>query len=178
MASTKGLFDPKTVLSYNKRTPLFLGLYKLRILKVLMDMNRTFFLKKEARDPKWRLIDAEGQIVGRLATQIADFLRGKDKASYTQHTDSGDYIVVINAEKIVFTGDKMEQKEYQWYTGWIGGLKTLTAQQMMEKKPEEILRLAVKGMLPRNKMSDVHLTKLKIYTGPEHPHKAQIAPAA
>lgn len=140
-----------------------------------MDMNKAFFLKKEDRTPAWKVIDAEGQVVGRLATQIADMLRGKDKASYTQHTDSGDYIVVINAEKIIFTGDKMSQKEYKWYTGWIGGLKTLTAQQMLEKKPEEILRHAVKGMLPRNKMSDAHLRKLKIYVGSEHPHKAQAA---
>lgn len=140
-----------------------------------MDMNRTFFLAKEKSAPRWRLIDAEGQIVGRLATQIADILRGKDQAHYTQHTDSGDYIVVINAEKIVFTGKKMEQKEYKWYTGWIGGLKTLFAKQMLAKKPEEILRHAVAGMLPRNKMSDVHLRKLKIYVGPEHPHKAQIS---
>lgn len=140
-----------------------------------MDMNRTFFLKKEQRAPQWRHIDAAGQIVGRLATQIADILRGKDRATYTSHTDSGDYVVVTNIDKIVFTGDKMRDKEYVWYTGWIGGQKRLTAQQMLERKPAEILRLAVKGMLPKNKLADRHLTKLKIYAGSEHPHKAQIA---
>ena len=139
-----------------------------------MDMNKTFFLKTANRDPRWRLMDAEGQIVGRLATQIADILRGKDVAGFTQHIDSGDYVVVVNAEKIKFTGNKLEQKEYIWYTGWIGGQKKLTAQQMMDKKPEEILYHAVKGMLPNTKMARAQLRKLLIYKGPEHPHKAQI----
>ncbi|MFA6066247.1 MAG: 50S ribosomal protein L13 [Candidatus Babeliaceae bacterium] len=137
-------------------------------------MNKTFFLKTAQKDPRWRLIDAKDQVVGRLATQIADILRGKDTAHYTQHIDSGDYVVVINAEKVKFTGDKLEQKEYVWYTGWIGGQKRLTAQQMMDKKPEEILYHAVKGMLASTKMARSQLRKLLIYKGPNHPHKAQI----
>lgn len=140
-----------------------------------MDMNKTFFLKKEKRNPRWRLIDAEGLIVGRLATKIADILRGKDTPHYTRHTDGGDYVVVINADKVKFTGNKMEQKEYQWYTGYIGGLKTLTAEQMLVKHPDEILRHAVKGMLASTKMARAQLKKLKIYAGTVHPHAAQIA---
>lgn len=140
-----------------------------------MDMNKTFFLKVADRAPRWHLIDASGKIVGRLATEIADILRGKKSAQFTQHVDTGDYVVVINAEKIKFTGDKLKKKEYQWYTGWIGGLKTLTAQQMLEKKPEEIMYHAVKGMLAHTKMSRAQLRKLLIYTGDKHPHGAQIA---
>lgn len=139
-----------------------------------MDMNKAFFKAKEARAPKWRLIDATGKVVGRLATEIADILRGKDKAEYTAHTDTGDYVVVVNAEKIVFTGSKMENKEYIWYTGYIGGQKSLTAEQMLERKPERILEHAVKGMLPKTKMGRAVIKKLKIYKGPEHPHQAQL----
>ena len=139
-----------------------------------MDMNKVFFQKKEERCPRWRVIDAEGQIVGRLATLVADMLRGKDTPLYTPHDDAGAYVVVINAEKIVFSGDKMREKEYQWYTGWIGGLKTLTAEQHMKKDPTFILMHAVKGMLPRNKLARAMIKKLKIYVGAEHPHKAQV----
>jgi len=137
-------------------------------------MNKTYFQAKEARAPRWRLIDAEGKIVGRLATEIADILRGKDKAAYTAHTDTGDYVVVINVEKIVFTGSKMENKEYQWYTGYIGGLKTLTAEQLLERDPARILEHAVKGMLPKTKMGRAVIQKLKVYAGSEHPHLAQL----
>ncbi len=137
-------------------------------------MNKTYFQAKEARAPRWKLIDADGKIVGRLATEIADILRGKDKAEYTAHTDTGDYVVVINAEKIVFTGSKMENKEYQWYTGYIGGLKTLTAQQIMERDPDRILEHAVKGMLPKTKMGRTVIEKLKVYAGATHPHQAQL----
>ncbi len=140
-----------------------------------MDMNKTYFLKTADRSPRWHIIDASGKIVGRLATQIADILRGKDRPTFTQHIDAGDYVVVINAEKVKFTGDKLEQKEYQWYTGYIGGLKTLTAKQMLEKKPEEILYHAVKGMLAHTKMSRAQLRKLLIYKGDKHPHAAQAA---
>jgi len=139
-----------------------------------MDMNRAYSLKTADRKPRWRHIDAKNQVVGRLATQIADMLRGKDKPEFTQHIDTGDYVVVTNAEKIKFTGNKFEQKEYIWYTGYIGGQKKLTAQQMLEKKPEEILYHAVKGMLAHTKMARSQLRKLLIYTGEEHPHKAQI----
>jgi large subunit ribosomal protein L13 len=140
-----------------------------------VNLNKTFFLKNEQKAPKWRLIDAEGKVVGRLASDIADMLRGKDRAHYTPHTDSGDYVVVINAEKVVFTGNKWEDKEYQWYTLYVGGQKTLTAEQMLAKHPDEILYKAVKGMLAPNKLSRALLKKLKIYAGSEHPHKAQIA---
>ncbi len=139
------------------------------------NMNKAFFMKKEARKPRWRLIDAEGQVVGRLATDIADILRGKDLPEFTPHTDTGDYVVVINADKVVFTGDKMRDKEYVWYTGYIGGQKRLTAQQVMEKDPARVLMHAVKGMLAHTKMARSQLEKLKIYSGTEHPHKAQIA---
>lgn len=140
-----------------------------------MDMNKAFFLKKEKAAPRWRLIDAKGKIVGRLATEIADILRGKDRAHYTPHTDSGDYVVIVNAADVVFTGDKWEQKEYKWYTGYIGGLKTLTAEQMRARRPEEIIHHAVKGMLSHSKLSRQLLRKLKVYPGTEHPHAAQIA---
>lgn len=139
-----------------------------------MDMNSAFFLKKEARDPRWKLIDAKGKTVGRLATQIADMLRGKDKPEYTPHTDTGDYVVVINAEHVVFTGDKWDDKEYARYTGWMGGLKIVMAKDMLKKHPERIIEQAVKGMLPKNKLNRQIIKKLKIYAGAEHPHKAQV----
>ena len=140
-----------------------------------MDMNRSFVLKKEERAPKWIVVDAQGQVLGRLATRIADVLRGKDKAYYTPHTDSGDYVVVINAEKIVLTGNKWEGKEYASYSGWMGGLRVTTAQEMLKKHPTSIIQHAVKGMLPKNKLNRDILKKLKVYTGSEHPHKAQVS---
>lgn len=139
-----------------------------------MDMNKTFFLRKEDRAPKWRVIDANGLILGRLATKIADALRGKDKAIYTPHTDCGDYIVVINADKVVLTGKKLVQKEYINYTGWMGGKKVIMAKDMLRKHPTKVLQLAVKRMLPKNKLSDQIIKKLKLYVGTTHPHIAQI----
>lgn len=139
-----------------------------------MDMNKTFFLRKEDRLPKWKLIDAQGQVLGRLATQIADALRGKDKAIYTPQTDAGDYVVVINAEKIVLTGNKMEDKTYERYSGWIGGLHVVTPKELLKKHPERIIEHAVKGMIPKTKMGDAMLSKLRVYAGSEHPHKAQV----
>ncbi|HVX01236.1 MAG TPA: 50S ribosomal protein L13 [Candidatus Babeliaceae bacterium] len=136
-------------------------------------MNKTFFLRKEDRKPRWRIIDAKGKVVGRLATQIADILRGKDLPTYTPHTDSGDYVVVINVKDIVLTGNKVEAKEYNTYSGYIGGLKTLTAKQLLQRDPARILFHAVKGMLAHTKMSRAQLTKLKIYPGAEHPHQGQ-----
>lgn len=140
-----------------------------------MDMNRSFCLRKEDATPGWRVIDAEGKVLGRLATQIADALRGKDKAFYTPHTDSGDYIVVINAEKVVLTGNKLEGKIYDRYSGWMGGYKVTSAKDMLAKKPEFLIEHAVKGMLPKNKLSDKIIKKLKVYAGSEHPHKAQLS---
>ncbi len=138
-------------------------------------MNKSFCLKTEQRDPRWILIDAKDLIVGRLATRVADILRGKDEVFYTPHTDSGDYVVIINAEKLVFTGNKLEQKEYTRYTGWMGGQKTMTAKQMLARHPEDIITLAVKRMLPKNKLARQQIRRLKVYVGAQHPHIAQIS---
>ncbi len=138
-----------------------------------MSMNKAFFLRKEDRNPQWRVIDANGQVLGRLATQIADILRGKDKAHYTPHTDCGDYVVVINADKIELTGNKWEGKEYDRYTGYMGGYKTTTARELFKKDPTLLVEHAVKGMLPKNKLNAKVFSKLKVYVGAEHPHIAQ-----
>jgi len=143
-----------------------------------LDMNRTFFLRKEDRKPEWRLIDAEGEVLGRLATKITDILRGKNKPTFTPHTDSGDYVVVINAEKVVLTGNKLEDKEYHSYSGWIGGLKVKTAKEVLEKHPERLIEHAVRGMMPDNRLNDQYMKKLRVYAGAEHPHKAQIETSA
>lgn len=140
-----------------------------------MDMNKAFFLRKEDQNPQWRVIDAEGKVVGRLATEVARILRGKDKALYTPHSDAGDYVVIINAEKVVFTGDKLEQKIYERYSGYIGNKKELTARQVMEKHPERIIEAAVKGMLPKESaLARQVFKKLKVYKGSAHPHQAQV----
>lgn len=143
--------------------------------KNTIDFNKTSFLRTEDREPQWRLIDASDKVVGRLATEIADALRGKDKPSYTAHVDSGDYVVVINAEKITFTGDKMRDKEYARYTNFIGGYKTATAKEMMAKDPSFILMHAVKGMLGPTKIARAQLKKLRIYAGAEHGHAGQLS---
>lgn len=142
---------------------------------VARNMNRSFALRVEDRNPAWRKIDASGKILGRLATEIALILRGKDKPGFTPHTDSGDYVVVINAEKIKMTGKKMDQKVYKHYTLWIGGLKERTAKEIMAKDPSELIMLAVKRMLPKNRLADAQMRKLKVYAGAEHPHIAQVA---
>jgi large subunit ribosomal protein L13 len=121
----------------------------------------------------WYLVDAEGKTLGRIATQIADRLRGKGKAQYTPHVDTGDFVVVVNAEKIAVTGKKLEQKMYYKHSGYPGGLRERTLREQLDRQPAEVLRKAVKGMLPRNKLARAQLTKLKIYVGPEHPHEAQ-----
>ncbi len=122
---------------------------------------------------KWHLVDGEGMVVGRMATQIATILRGKHKPSYTPNIDTGDYVVVINADKVRFTGNKMQQKEYQRYSGYTGGQKKRTAQEMMDKFPERIVEKAVKGMLPKSKLGRAMFKKLFVYPGTEHPHTAQ-----
>ena len=139
-----------------------------------MDMNKSFFLRKEDRAPQWRVIDAKNQILGRLSTQIADILRGKDKPEYTPHTDCGEYVVVLNANKIKLTGSKWDQKEYVSYSGWRSGRKVTTARDMLERHPDQIVRMAVKRMLPKNKLSDQMINKLKIYMDDVHPHEAQV----
>ena len=139
-----------------------------------MSFNKAFFLPTESAKPQWKIIDAQGKILGRVASQIVDVLRGKDKAYFTPHTDCGDYVIVINAEKIVLTGNKLTDKIYDRYTGWMGGYKTRTAKEMFEKHPTRIIEHAVKGMLPKNRLSRQIIKKLKVYTGSEHPHKAQL----
>jgi large subunit ribosomal protein L13 len=122
---------------------------------------------------KWHVIDAEGQTLGRLATEIARLLRGKNKPQYTPHVDTGDFVVVVNAEKVVVTGKKAEQKVYYRHTGYPGGLRETSYETMLERKPTEILRKAVRGMMPRTRLGRQQFRKLKIYAGPEHPHEAQ-----
>jgi large subunit ribosomal protein L13 len=134
---------------------------------------KTYVATPADRERNWLLVDAEGQTLGRLATQIADALRGKRKPTYTPHIDVGDFVVVVNAEKIAVTGNKLETKRYYRHSGYPGGLKSRTLGQMLERRPEEVIRHAVKGMLPRNRLARKQLTKLKIYAGPDHPHAAQ-----
>jgi large subunit ribosomal protein L13 len=122
---------------------------------------------------EWYVVDAEGQILGRLATQIADTLRGKRKPQYTPHVDTGDFVVVVNAEKIAVTGSKLDQKRYYRHSGYPGGLRSRTLRDQLERRPTEVIRVAVKGMLPKNRLARQQLTKLKVYAGPEHPHQAQ-----
>jgi len=143
-----------------------------------MDMNKAFYLRPEDRKPQWVLVDATGKPLGRLASEIAMLLRGKGKPLYTPHTDSGDYVVVINAEKVFLSGDKLEQKIYQSYSGWVGGLKEINAKAMFKKHPTYPIEHAVKGMLPKNKLAARQMRKLKIYVGAEHPHKAHFAKIA
>jgi large subunit ribosomal protein L13 len=134
---------------------------------------KTYVATPKDRERNWLLVDAEGQTLGRLATQIADALRGKRKPTYTPHIDVGDFVVVVNAEKIAVTGDKLREKMYYRHSGYPGGLKKRTLSEMLARRPEEVIRLAVRGMLPKNRLARKQLTKLKIYAGPEHPHKAQ-----
>ncbi|NRB53023.1 MAG: 50S ribosomal protein L13 [Saprospiraceae bacterium] len=128
---------------------------------------------KDSVERKWYVIDAEGEVVGRLCTRIATVLRGKHKASYTPHFDAGDYVIVINADKVRFTGAKWDQKEYITYSGHPGGQKRTVAKNMMVKKPYAIIENAVKGMLPKNKLGRAMVKKLFVYAGDEHPHHAQ-----
>jgi large subunit ribosomal protein L13 len=134
---------------------------------------KTYVATPSDRQRDWLIVDATGQTLGRLATQIADALRGKRKPTYTPHIDTGDFVVVINAEKIAVSGNKREDKLYHRHSGYPGGLKTRTLNDMLERRPEEVIRLAVKGMLPRNRLARKQLTKLKVYAGPDHPHAAQ-----
>ncbi len=134
---------------------------------------KTFVATPQNRQRDWVVVDASGQTLGRLATQIADRLRGKFKPEYTPHCDVGDFVIVINAEKIAVSGKKRTDKLYHRHTGYPGGLRTRTLNEMLERQPEEVIRKAVKGMLPRNRLARQQLRKLKVYAGPEHPHEAQ-----
>ncbi len=134
---------------------------------------KTYSAKAEDIDRKWYLIDAEGEILGRLATQIATILRGKNKPNYTPSMDLGDYVVVINAEKIKVTGNKLKGKIYRYHTSYPGGLKSVTLETLLKKKPELVVKKAVQGMIPHTKLGRTIIKKLKIYKGNEHPHQAQ-----
>ena len=134
---------------------------------------KTFALKKENVDRQWFVIDASDKILGRIATKIADRIRGKDKPTFTPHTDGGDYVVVINAEKIKVTGEKFNDKKYYTHSLYPGGLKTKTFREMNEKHPERIIEEAVKGMLPKNKLGKSMIKKLKVFSGPDHEHESQ-----
>ncbi len=134
---------------------------------------KTFVAKEHEIEKKWYSIDAEGKTLGRLASEIATLLRGKHKPIFTPHMDAGDYVVVVNAAKVVLTGEKLEKKIYYRHSGYVGGLKKTTAKEMLQKRPQNLIRLAVKGMLPKNSLGRRQLAKLKIYVGPDHPHQAQ-----
>ena len=134
---------------------------------------KTWTAKPGEIERRWYLVDAEGKTLGRLATQIADTLRGKGKPQYTPHVDTGDFVVVVNAEKVVLTGKKLDNKVYYRHSGYPGGLRERTAREQLERRPTEVLRKAVKGMLPKNRLARQQINKLKIYAGPEHPHEAQ-----
>jgi large subunit ribosomal protein L13 len=134
---------------------------------------KTFSAKHEEVEREWFLIDLEGKTVGRAATQIASILRGKTKPIFTPHVDCGDFVVCINADKVVFTGNKLAAKVYNRHSGYPGGLKEITAEKLLAKRPEDVINFAVQGMLPKNSLGRQMLKKLKVYAGSEHPHQAQ-----
>jgi len=134
---------------------------------------KTYSAKPHEIEQAWYLVDADQRTLGRLATEIADLLRGKGKPAYTPHVDTGDFVVVVNAKKVRVTGKKLEQKIYYRHSGYPGGLRERTLAEQLERRPEEVIRKAVKGMLPKNKLASAQLRKLKVYAGSEHPHTAQ-----
>lgn len=134
---------------------------------------KTFLAKKETVQPKWYLIDAEGQVLGRLAVKAANIIRGRNKASYTPSVDTGDFVVIINADKVVLTGKKEEKNEYMFFSGYVGGESYRSLKLMRERHPEFIVKHAVKGMLPKNRIARKMLTKLRVFKGPNHTHEAQ-----
>jgi large subunit ribosomal protein L13 len=136
-------------------------------------MQKTFSQRNEDVQRNWRIVDADGQVLGRMATVIADVLRGKDKPTFTPHIDGGDFVVVINAEKVVLTGNKPNTKVYAYHTGFRGGLRPVPAKQMVQDNPEIMIREAVWGMLPKGQLGRSQIAKLKIYRGADHPHQAQ-----
>jgi large subunit ribosomal protein L13 len=134
---------------------------------------KTYVANAQDRERNWLVVDAAGQTLGRLATQIASTLRGKRKPTYTPHVDTGDFVIVVNAEKIAVTGKKLTEKRYWRHSGYPGGIRSRTLEEQLRRRPEEVIRHAVKGMLPRTRLGRKQLTKLKVYAGPEHPHQAQ-----
>lgn len=143
-----------------------------------MNMNKAFNLRREDRKPQWRVIDAKGRVLGRLATEIADALRGKDKPIFTPHADAGDYVVVINAHEVVLTGNKWEGKKYRAHTGHPGGYTETSAEDMLKNNPTSLVELAVKRMLPKNKLAQEMFGKLRVYASDKHPHQAQVSTKA
>jgi len=135
--------------------------------------RRTFSAKPHEVQQGWHLVDAEGQVLGRMASRIARILQGKHRPVYTPHVDTGEFVIVVNAKKIRLTGKKMDQKVYRHYTGWAGGLRETTVREKLRKKPAEVVRLAVRRMMPKTKLGRRMLKKLKIYAGSDHPHEAQ-----
>jgi large subunit ribosomal protein L13 len=133
----------------------------------------TYSAKQSDNEGKWCVIDASGAILGRLASKVASHLQGKHNPLYTPHVDTGDWIIVINADKVMLTGRKMDQKNYYRHSGYIGGLTTTTARELKDKRPEDLVRFAVKGMLPKNRLGRKQFRKLKVYAGDQHPHQAQ-----
>lgn len=134
---------------------------------------KTFSAKSKEVERAWHVVDLDGQTVGRAATQIASILRGKHKPIYTPHVDTGDYVVCINADKVVFTGNKLEQKTYYRHSQYPGGLKSISAKELLEKRPEDVITFAIKGMLPKGPLGRQMIAKLKVYAGTAHPHEAQ-----
>jgi large subunit ribosomal protein L13 len=134
---------------------------------------KTYTAKPGEIERSWYVVDAESKTLGRLATQIADVLRGKGKPAYTAHVDTGDFVIVVNAGKIHVTGQKLDQKMYYRHSGYPGGLRSRTLREQLERRPEEVIRKAVRGMLPKNRLAAAQLKKLKVYAGPDHPHAAQ-----
>lgn len=134
----------------------------------------TYSAKNSDNKGKWWLVDAKGEVLGRLATRIASRLRGKHNPLFTPHVDTGDWVIVVNADKIVLTGKKLDKKNYYRHSGYIGSLKTTTARELLDKSPEDLIRFAVKGMLPKNRLGRKLFKKLKVYAGDEHPHSAQL----
>jgi large subunit ribosomal protein L13 len=134
---------------------------------------KTYQAKKEEIDHKWYLVNAEGRVLGRLSTELAKVLKGKNKPTYTPHVDTGDFVVVVNAGKVTLTGKKLKDKIYYHHTGYPGGIKEMSAEKLLAKKPTEMIRMAVRGMLPKNSLGRQMLRKLKIYSGSNHPHEAQ-----
>ena len=134
---------------------------------------KTWNAKPHEVERRWYVVDAEGETLGRLATRVADVLRGKNKPTFTPHVDTGDFVVVVNADKVHVTGKKLEQKRYYRHSGYPGGLRSRTLAEQLERQPTEVIRRAVRGMLPRNRLGRAQIGKLKIYAGPDHPHTAQ-----
>lgn len=136
-------------------------------------MKTTVSIRTEDADRRWWVLDLEGKVLGRAAVRVASMLRGKHKPTFTPHTDTGDFVIVVNAEKVVLTGKKPQQKIYRRHSGYMGGLREITAEKLLQKRPEDVFKLAVKGMLPRGPLGRRMLRKLKVYAGPAHKHEAQ-----